>query len=529
MTMERVAEPDARWTARPGTQSGRRPKVVLAVHQGFSIRYLLQTDIFTTLRASDVELVVLSLSDAAHLSAKCAAPDVTFEQIPAAVGERALAHGRMQRVLRFIRAYTHARPVRTTDHTLAIALKDAALTQPSLRTRGTLLLLRGLVALARRSRPLRRAILALESRYGADEYAAFMRRHQPDLVVATSLGTFDFDQYVLRAAKQLGIPTAAVILSWDNTTTRGYPAVQVDNVIAWTQVMKWELEALNDVPPDTIAVEGVAHFDTYFRPDPGYRRDAFLAGLGLDPAKRTILVATKAPSCYALNPSLAQILAEAIETGGLPADCQVLVRVHPLHYRLRDGEFLYEDVLAVYRQLAAQHGCIKLNEPGITSRMVDYDMADGEIRFLARLLRSTDVLVNVFSTMNIEAAIFDVPMVNVCFDDLAPLYPCRRGHRFDIRIDYESDHNQRIVTSGGTRIAMTPAELVAQVRSYLDDPALDRAGRRRIVEQEVGPNRGRAGEAIGQRVLTFVPASVRGDVQAQTPHREAARTAPVGS
>ena len=488
----------------PADTAAGRPKIVLAVHHRFSIRYLLQTEIFATLRASGAALVVLSVSDARHFRDEFAAPDVTFEQIPAEVGNQARGCGRLQRALRFIRAYTHARPVRTTDHTLDIALKDAALTRPSLHTRVNLLLLRGAIALARRSRWLRHGIVALESRlYGAEEYVAFMLRHRPDLVVATSLGTFDFDQYVLRAAWRLGIRTASVILSWDNTTTRGYPAVRVDHAIAWSAVMKWELAALNDVAADTVSVEGVAHFDSYFRPDPGYDRAAFIADLGLDPAKRTILLATKSPNCYAQNPNIAQILAEAIEAGALPADCQVLIRVHPLHYRFRNGRFLYEDVLGVYRALAARHVCIKLNEPGIRSRTVNYDMADGEIRFLGRLLRSTDVLVNLFSTMNIEAAIFDVPMVNVCFDDLPPLYPCTRGHRFDIRIDYESDHNQRIVASGGTRIAVTPAELVEHVRAYLENPALDSAGRQRIVEQEVGPNRGSAGTAVGNRILAL--------------------------
>ncbi|MEK9643937.1 MAG: hypothetical protein VW547_00195 [Alphaproteobacteria bacterium] len=322
------------------------------------------------------------------------------------------------------------------------------------------------------------------------------------------MGTFDFDHYVLRAAGKLGIPRAVIVLSWDNTTTRGYPGATADHVIAWSDIMKWELAELNDVPEETITVEGVAHFDHYFRPDPDYDRAEFLESLGLDPEKRTILIATKSPNCYAQNPNIAQLIAQAIEDRRLPEDCQVLVRVHPLHYRYRNGRFLYEDVLTVYRRLADEHPSIRLNEPVITSQSVNYDMADQEILFLSRLLKSTDVLVNFFSTMNIEAAIFDVPMVNINFDDLPPLYPCERGHRYDIRIDYESDHNQRIVASGGTRIADNPAEMIEQIRTYLADPGLDAEGRHKIVDREVGPNRGQAAAAIGRRILEIAGASM---------------------
>lgn len=489
--------------AAPATKDGA--KIVLSVHHGFSIRYLLQTDIFATLRESDARLIVLSLSDAEHLRGKFGDSGVEFVQIPPSIGEHADRRGALQRLLRFIRAYTHARRVRTTEHTLAIALKDAALTNPSWRTRFNLLLMRLMISCMRNIRPLRRAVLRFEERvFGADEYVAFLRDMRPDLVVTTSLGTFDFDQYVLRAARKLRLPTAVVVLSWDNTTTRGYPGATADHVIAWSEIMKWELDALNDVPERTVSVEGVAHFDHYFRPDPDYDRTAFLSSLGLDPEKRTILVATKSPNCYAQNPNIAEIIALAIEDGRLPPDCQVLVRVHPLHYRFRNGRLLYEDVLAVYRRLAEEHPSIRLNEPVITSQSVNYDMATQEILFLSRLLRSTDVLVNFFSTMNIEAAIFDVPMVNVNFDDLPPLYPCERGHRYDIRIDYESDHNQRIVESGGTQIANDPQQMITQIESYLADPTLDRDGRKRIVDREVGPNRGNAGKAIAARILGLV-------------------------
>jgi len=43
--------------------------------------------------------------------------------------------------------------------------------------------------------------------------------------------------------------------------------------------------------------------------------------------------------------------------------------------------------------------------------------------------------------------------------------------------------------------------MIKSVRLYLEDPTLDSEGRRKIVEEEVGPNRGTAGVAIGHRLF----------------------------
>jgi hypothetical protein len=486
------------------TTFGAPPHLMLAVHQGFSVRYLLQTDVLLTLLDKGARVTVLTQAESAPLRRHLEALGVTIDCIPAAETARYAAGSRLMAALRFIRHYTHAGYVQTGEDHYLIAVRDTITGKAGLKTRLYYRFLRLAILAARRMRWLRRRLLATEaSRFIPDSYRKAMERHRPDMLVTTSLGTFNYDQYAMRAAREAGIPVTTVVLSWDNTTSLGYPGAEADYVIAWTEAMKRELVELNDVPEHRVDIGGVAHWDIYFREDSGFDRDAFKRSLGLDPTKRTILIATKSPAAYVYNPNLAKILADAMRRGELPVDCEILIRVHPLHYRFENGRAVYQPLLDCYRRLAQEYGEIVLNEPDIQADAMDYDMADDELLAIARLLRSTDVLVNIFSTMNIEGAIFDIPLVNVSFEDDELLYDVDVSNRCDIMIDWRATHNQRLLALGGCRTVWSPEELVGAVAAYLDDPSLDAPGRKLIAVQEGGCRRGDAGRYIGSRLHEF--------------------------
>jgi hypothetical protein len=492
-----------------GSASGRRPRIALAVHQGFSIRYLMQTEILRTLKQAGCKLVVLAQDDPEYLASRFGEEKLRYVTVPWSVGRQFANRSRLERALNFIRHYTHRGFIRVSEHHYWIAVRDGRLFE-----RGPVwwlrhALFRAAILAARRVHALRRLMLWGLGRYVPQEHIDTLKALKPDLIVTTSLGTFDYDQYVMRAADRLGIPVVSVVLSWDNTTCRGYPGAQPWHVIAWTEEMRRELIEHNDVPPEQISVCGIAHFDPYFRPDPDYDRAAFMTALGLDPAKRTVLVATKSPNTYAYNPNLAAILGRAVADGRLPADTQIVLRIHPLFYRYRDGQFLFRDALEACRKVAETWPAVHMNEPEIRSEKINYDMREAETLFIARLLRSTDVLVNIYSTMNIEGAIFDVPLVNARIEDAETYYDADIDARFDIEIDHYSDHNLRIVNSGGTRVAQDGEGLVDAVAAYLADRGLDREGRERIVRQEAGPNRGAAGQAIGTRIFELACEAVK--------------------
>src|SRR6185436_10472264 len=97
---------------------------------------------------------------------------------------------------------------------------------------------------------------------------------------------------------------------------------------------------------------------------------------------------------------------------------------------------------------------------------------------LANTLKHSDVIVNVASTIAIEAAILDTPVVNIAFDgnDEKPFLDSSR--RF-----YQYTHYKPLVDIGAVRVAPSTAALVSEVAAYLADPARDHAGRARAASE----------------------------------------------
>ena len=116
---------------------------------------------------------------------------------------------------------------------------------------------------------------------------------------------------------------------------------------------------------------------------------------------------------------------------------------------------------------------------------------------LKSLIVYSDVMVNFYSTQAIEAAVFDRPIVNVC-------YGTCRSVDLPARVIDGWDHYARVLATGGIARAYTESALIDAINRYLDDPSLDRAARRRIVDQEIPVNRGCAGRAIGEHILALL-------------------------
>jgi CDP-glycerol glycerophosphotransferase (TagB/SpsB family) len=107
------------------------------------------------------------------------------------------------------------------------------------------------------------------------------------------------------------------------------------------------------------------------------------------------------------------------------------------------------------------------------------------------MLRHCDVLLTEYSTLMIEGAIFDRPIVNVA------LYNFRDTDRPAAYLENYT-HIKRMLATGASRNAYTFEELLRYVREYLEDPTREAQGRRALVDQEVAVNRGCAGRRVAE-------------------------------
>ena len=303
-------------------------------------------------------------------------------------------------------------------------------------------------------------------------HAPIFEEFDPDLVVVSTLGREEADVSLIRLARERGVRTLAVLRGWDNLTTKEYVREKVDKLVVWNSYNKSEAVELHGFCPADVYVAGVSDFDVYI-PVPYESRQELFEQHGLDPDRRLLVLSGQGGSiCHEMG-DIVSIIADAISGNRFVANSQLLVRPHPNVYSGATPGPGTEADLRRYEELSPHvHG----DRPQIVSDRLKSDMSTIEMRHVADTLYHTDVLLDYFGTLTLEASIVDTPVIYVAFDGYKqrPYYDsCIRWR------DYT--HNRRIVDAGATRMALDADGLVEHINAYLTNPSLEREQRRRVV------------------------------------------------
>ena len=134
-----------------------------------------------------------------------------------------------------------------------------------------------------------------------------------------------------------------------------------------------------------------------------------------------------------------------------------------------------------------------------------WDPSWEEMQHLANELKHADVLVTYATTLAIEAAINNTPIVNINFK--APGEPENSGPFFGMY--YQSSHYTDIAKSGTTRFADSRESLKQEVNRYLHNPALETVERQKIAERLAYVQDGKAGERLANFLLKELDESLK--------------------
>jgi hypothetical protein len=277
------------------------------------------------------------------------------------------------------------------------------------------------------------------------------------------------------AARSLGIPTATFIFSWDNLSSKGRIAAPFDCYLVWSEHMRSELlRYYPDIDPGRVAVVGTPQFEPYTDPSLQATREDFFREIGADPARPLVCFSGGDRGTCPDDPGHVGILLELIRNGAIEGQPQVLLRPAPV-----DRGERYAEVRARYPELIYAPPAWRHSADTAWSRVVP---TAEDLRFLANLTRHSTLNVNTASTMTLDFALHDRPVVNLAFDVSSP--PPLGTPLAEMY--YRFEHYRPVVEYQAARVATSPEELALFVNRYLADPSLDRDGRRRLVELEVG-------------------------------------------
>jgi len=315
-----------------------------------------------------------------------------------------------------------------------------------------------------------------------------LRRNPPSVLLTT--GPFQFEQpAIVAAAKRLGIPTLALIPSWDNVTTKNRMVFKYDGYFVWSERTRDELHEVypytRDVP---VYVVGAAQFDVFFQERFRQSREEFCRIQRLRPDLPIIVHATGSPNFIREHHGALE-MARRVAAGEL-GDVQLLVRPHPIHDNARFDELFRGFGPRVVVQQTSDAGAPLPARSQDARRITEW----------VNTFRHADVVVNLSSTVAIDAAIFDRPVVNLDFDP----EPGQPNQTLVKDVNHVWSHFKPIAESGGVWLVNDADEMVTAVRTYLAQPSLHREQRAWMTKRVCEHLDGRCGARMAQALIDFV-------------------------
>jgi hypothetical protein len=292
-------------------------------------------------------------------------------------------------------------------------------------------------------------------------YDELFDKYQPSLVVTASTGKHDDETPpLIRNARRRSVPTLCVVWSWDNLSMSGPVATRPDRMAVWNDRMFDDAVDLQKFPQEAVTVVGVPQFDHYFSSETFTDRSEFSQRFGLDPNKKLITLATAPMRSVADHRFLVELMIRRVSVGDFGEDVELLIRPHPME----DPDFYSE-----YFTGGNHHFDITANQiDGLDWTPNPQDAID-----LANVLYHTDVMVNIASTVTLEAAILDKAVVNVAFS----LSETERFEQMVIENHYGA-HFKHVFDAHASQVVASEDELVEAVNTLLSDPSLMRENRR---------------------------------------------------
>ncbi|MET0307680.1 MAG: hypothetical protein ABW023_03140 [Sphingomonas sp.] len=320
-----------------------------------------------------------------------------------------------------------------------------------------------------------------------DEFSSLLDNYRPALVLTANYGTEPLEIRLLRAAHRRGIPTLAIVPSWDNLSSKGVIGEPPRYLAVWNRIMQEEAKSLYGFAPDTVGIVGGLQFDRFAEPFTAQERKSVYDRLGIDPDRPYVVLGTITPKYFPHNLDLVDILVEDIEQGRLPSDMQLVARLHP--QVIRDRHF--GDNIEEYQRRAAKSACLKLSIPRVREWGVISPPMPEDFTELGVLLSGAVAAVMPASTLAIDACALGCPVVGIGFDGHE-----RKPYERSVLRTFDFTHYRRIVALNGMRIAKTREEALREIQAYMADRDRDAEGRAAIVRSHLGDLDGRAWQRV---------------------------------
>jgi hypothetical protein len=354
-----------------------------------------------------------------------------------------------------------------------------------------------MIWLMRRSSLLRRLVVRVQQHYNPKIYKDLFEKYQPDLVVARTPG-WRMDRYLLREAAARGVRTVATIVGWDNPSSYSLKGAPVDYITCWSELQKEELVLGSDWDPKRVNISGIPSYDGYFLRSWLIPRDEYFRQHGLDPGRKLLAYACSFETFHPNFPNIAAI-AELVNQDKLDQPSQLLIRLHPNHF-LPGTRFEGEGnrVREYIKNMPHVHLVEPVSLGGGLGHYSGEDMPEK-----ASMMAYADVFLTVYSTMVVETAIHDRPIISVTIDTPGG-WNMPDVYSLPLTAIGDWPTHLRFRLSGAGRVAVNQEDVRQNVNFYLANPTADSEKRRKFIQDECSYTDGSAGLRTGKYLLSLL-------------------------
>jgi hypothetical protein len=476
-------------------------RIFISADHGMAIVYFLQSDVIPTLLEAGVEIVVLTDDETKEkIAQRFARPGLFFEglRLKQAGDYAKQVQPRLQWLLAYLRRVGGSRRINTEamdSHIWEVWAENSWKFRLGIWLPSAL----AIVAL-RNSASARKLLVRMQSRFTPEPglYADLFEKYRPNLVVASTPG-WRLDRYLLREASQRGVRTAAAIVGWDNPSSYAIPGAAVQWVTCWSEIQKEELVLGSDWDPARVHVGGIPSYDGYFRRQWLIPRAEYFKLHQLDPKRKLISYASSFVH-FAPNYPNIETLARLVASDALAEPAQLLIRLHPSHFQDKPKIFA-EERKRVF-ELEKQYPHVRVVQPVPLGGSLGYYSGE-DMDEKSSMLAYSDVFVTVYSTMVVEAAVHNTPIVSAVIDVPGGW---NKPKKFSLSLKEIGNWptHQRFRQARAGRVAANEQELREALNAYLRNPGLDATERCKFIEDEITFTDGSSGKRTAAFILKIL-------------------------
>jgi len=471
-------------------------RIFISADHGMAVIYFLQSDLVPALLAAGVEIVLLTDDEIkTQLETRFGRPGLTFEglRIKDANKYANTVEPRWQWLLAYLRRVGGSWRINTEamdSHIWEVWAENTWKFRLGLWIPSALATL-----ILRSSRAARQALVNAQMRFTPHLYTDLFEKYQPDMVIASTPG-WRIDRYLLREAAPKGIPTLTVIVGWDNSSSYNIPGAPVEWATCWSQLQKDELVNGSDWNPEKVHIGGIPSYDGYLRCEWLMPRDEYFKLHNLDPNRKLISYASSFVH-FAPNFPNIEALARLVSSDALAEPSQLLIRLHPSHFQ--DKPKIFADERKRVFELEKQYPHVHVVQPVPLGGSLGYYGGE-DMPEKASMLAYSDLMVTVYSTMLVECAVHDTPMIAAVIDTPGGW---NVPGKFSLALkdigNWPTHLRFRQAKAG--KVASDESQLREALNAYLKNPKLDAAERRQFIENEITYTDGTSGQRTAEFIL----------------------------